>query len=60
MLAACYLLLVLLHHCFGAEATALGSHPAPLGSTKAVACFGFAKWQFRQKVRSSIQENSPL
>ena len=40
MLATCWLPVLLLHHCFGAETTALGTHPAPLGSTKAAVHFG--------------------
>ena len=57
MLATCWLLVLLLHHCFGAETTALGTHPAPLGSTKVVVHFGVAKRQLGQKARSSVQEN---
>ena len=59
MLATCWLPVLLLHHCFGAETTALGTHAAPLGSTKAVAHFGVAKRQLGQKARSSVQENLP-
>ena len=58
MLATCWLLVLLLHHCFGAKTTALGTHLAPLGSTKAVVRFGVAKQQLGQKIRCSVQKNS--
>ena len=57
MLTICWLPVLLFHHCFGAETTALGTHPDPMVSTKAVAHCGVAKRQLGQKARSSVQEN---
>ena len=57
MLATCWLPILSLHHCFGVETTAPGTHPALPGSTKAVVHFGVAKRQLGQKARSSVQES---
>ena len=57
MLATCWLLVLLLHHCFGVETTTLGTHLALLGSTKSVVHFRVAKRQLGQKARYSVQKN---
>ena len=58
MLATCWPPVLLFHHYFGVETTTLGTHPALMGPTKAIAHFGVAKRQLGQKARSSVQENS--
>ena len=57
MLATCWLPVLLLHLYFGTETIALGAHPAPPGSTKAVTHFGVAKRQLGKKARSLMQDN---
>ena len=57
MLATCWLLVLPFHHCFGAKTTALGTHPALLGSTKAVVYFGVANRQLGQNARCSVQKS---